>query len=311
MNPSSPTVMPVHFDFVDLRLFMNVADCSSMTTGASLSALSLAAASTRIKNLEQALGTQLLYRSKRGVSLTPAGETVLQYARLLLSQAQRLGDDLQKYSRGVRGHVRIFANTTAVAEFLPQALSGFLADHPGVDIDLRECPSDEIVRAVVEGKTEIGVVAGHVSTAGLETIAYFRDRMMLVVPRDHPLAPRRQIGFAESLPYEFVGMSAGGAMHSFIAGIAREHGWSLRLRIQVGNYDAMCRLIGSGVGIGVVAESAARRHARANDVKVLRLVDDWAEQPLKICARSFDALPLLSGRLVQVLVAQARAAAPG
>lgn len=309
MPASSPTVLPVHFDFVDLRLFVNVAESSSLTTGASSSALSLAAASTRIKNLEQALGTQLLYRTKRGVSLTPAGETLLQYARLLLSQAQRLGADLQKFSKGAKGHVRIFANTTAVAEFLPQALGDFLADHPGVDIDLREYPSAEIVRAILEDKAEVGIVAGHVSTAGLQTLPYFRDRMMLAVPPAHPLAARRQVSFAEALPYEFVGMSAGGAMHSFIAGIAREHGWSLRLRIQVGNYDAMCRLIECGVGVGVVAESAARRHARTTDIRVLRLVDDWSVQPLKICVRSLDALPGLARELVQVLVEQARAGA--
>lgn len=306
MPSSSPTLLPVHFDFVDLRLFVNVAESSSLTTGASSSALSLAAASTRIKNLEHALGTQLLYRTKRGVSLTPAGDTLLQYARLLLSQAQRLGADLQKFSKGAKGHVRIFANTTAVAEFLPQALGDFLADHPGVDIDLREYPSAEIVRAVFEEKTEIGIVAGHVSTAGLETLPYFRDRMMLVVPPAHPLATRRQVSFAEALPYEFVGMSAGGAMHSFIAGIAREHGWNLRLRIHVGNYDAMCRLIECGVGIGVVAESAARRHAATTDIRVLRLADEWSVQPLKICVRSLDALPGLARELVQVLVEQAR-----
>lgn len=306
MSSSTPTVLPVHFDFVDLRLFVNVAESSSLTTGASSSALSLAAASTRIKNLEQALGTQLLYRTKRGVSLTPSGETLLQYARLLLSQAQRLGADLQKFSKGARGHVRIFANTTAVSEFLPQALAQFLAAYPGVDIDLREYPSAEIVRAVFEGKTEIGIVAGHVSTAGLEALPYLDDRMTLVVPPGHPLALRRQVSFVEALPYEFVGMSVGGAMHSFIAGIGREHGWSLRLRIHVGNYDAMCRLIESGVGIGIVAESAARRHARTADIRVLQLVDPWALQPLKLCVRSVDALPGLARELLQVLVDQAR-----
>lgn len=307
MPSSSPTVFPVHFDFVDLRLFVNVAESCSLTTGASSSALSLPAASSRIKNLEQALGTQLLYRTKRGVSLTPAGETLLQYARLLLSQVQRLGADLQKFSTGAKGHVRIFANTTAVAEFLPHALGDFLADHPGVDVDLREQSSPEIVRAVLEGKTEIGVVAGYVNTSGLETLPYFPDRMMLVVPPAHPLASHRQLSFAEALPYEFVGMAAGGAMHNFIDGVAREQGWSLRLRIHVGNYDAMCRLIESGVGIGVVAESAARRHARTTDIRVLRLVDDWAVQPLKICVRSLAALPALARELVDVLVEQARA----
>jgi DNA-binding transcriptional LysR family regulator len=311
MLSSSPTILPVHFDFVDLRLFVNVADSSSLTTGAVSSALSLAAASTRIKNLEQALGAQLLYRTKRGVTLTPAGDTVLHYARLTLSQAQRLGADLQKFSKGAKGHVRIFANTSAVAECLPRVLGEYLADHPAVNIDLREYPSTDIVRAVQEGKTDIGIVAGYVGTAGLETLPYYQDRIVLVAPKTHPLAGRKQISFAEALAYDFVGLSAGGAMHSFIGGIAREHGWSMRLRIHVGNYDAMCRLVECRVGIGVATEAAAQRHARTTNIRVLQLVDGWAVQPLKICMRSLDSLSSLARELVQVLVEHASLANRG
>lgn len=119
---------------------------------------------------------------------------------------QHLGADLQEYAKGVKGHVRIFANTTAVAEFLPRALAAFLADHPPVNIDLREYPSADIVRAVHEGKTDIGIVAGHVSTAGLETLPYFEDRLMLAVPKGHPLAHRRCVDFADAIPYDFVGL---------------------------------------------------------------------------------------------------------
>ena len=309
MPSPGPIAAPVYFDFVDLRLFVNVAQSASLTNGASTSALSLAAASTRIKNLESALGAQLLYRTKRGVSLTPAGDTLLQHARLILSQVQHLGADLQQFSRGVKGHVRIFANTTAVAEFLPQALGGFLAEHPGVDIDLREFPSAEIVQAVREGKTDIGIVAGHVSTTGLETLAYYDDRLMLAVPRGHPLAMRRRVPFTEALAYDFIGLGASSAMHSFISAIAQDRGWNLRLRIHVGNYDAMCRMIESGVGIGLVAESAARRHARSTSISVLGLVDDWSVQPLKICVRELASLPGLARELVLLLVEQAHAGA--
>ena len=309
MSSTGLITAPVYFDFVDLRLFVNVAQSASLTNGASSSALSLAAASTRIKNLESALGAQLLYRSKRGVSLTPAGVSLLQHARLILSQVQHLGADLQQFSLGVKGHVRIFANTTAVAEFLPQALGEFLGDHPGVDIDLREYPSAEIVQAVHEGKTDIGIVAGHVSTTGLETLPYYDDRLMLAVPRGHPLAKRRRVPFSDALPYDFIGLGPSSAMHSFISGIARDRGWNLRLRIHVGNYDAMCRMIGSGVGIGLVAESAARRHARTSNIRVLGLVDEWSVQPLKICVRELGSLPGLARELVHLLVDRAQAGA--
>lgn len=305
-----PIIAPVHFDFVDLRLFVNVAESASLTSGASSSALSLAAASTRIKNLEAALGAHLLYRTRRGVSPTPAGDTLLQHARLILSQVQHLGADLQQFSKGAKGHVRIFANTTAVAEFLPRALGAFLAEHPAVDIDLREFPSADIVRAVHEGKTDIGIVAGHVGTAGLQTLPYFSDRLMLAVPRGHPLAGRRRVPFAQALSFDFIGLGPASAMHSFISRIARDRGWNLRLRIHVGNYDAMCRLIGSGVGIGLVAESAGRRHARTSNICLLGLADDWSVQPLKICVRELVSLPGLARELVHLLVEQAQADPP-
>lgn len=304
-----PINAPVHFDFVDLRLFVNVAESASLTSGASSSALSLAAASTRIKNLEAALGAHLLYRTRRGVSPTPAGDTLLQHARLILSQVQHLGADLQQFSKGAKGHVRIFANTTAVAEFLPRALGEFLAEHPAVDIDLREFPSADIVRAVHEGKTDIGIVAGHVGTAGLQTLPYYSDRLMLAVPRGHPLARRRRVPFAQALSFDFIGLGSTSAMHSFISRIARDRGWNLHLRIHVGSYDAMCRLIGSGVGIGLVAESAGRRHASTSNISLLGLVDDWSVQPLKICVRELASLSGLARELVHLLVEQAQAEA--
>lgn len=309
MPSLGPLNRPVHFDFVDLRLFVNVAESTSLTSGAASSALSLAAASSRIKNLEAALGAQLFYRTKRGVSLTPAGDTLLRHARLLLAQVQHLGADLQQFSKGVKGHVRIFANTTAVAEFLPQALGEFLAEHPAVDIDLRELPSADIVRAVHEGKTDIGVVAGHVSTTGLETLPYYDDRLMVAVPRGHPLAKRRRLPFSDAIRYDFIGLGPGSAMHSFISRIARDRGWDLRLRIHVGNYDAMCRLIEAGVGIGLVAESAARRHARTSEIRVLGLLDDWSVQPLKICVHELAGLSGLARKLVRTLVESAQSGA--
>lgn len=299
-------VPAVPFDFVDLRLFVNVAESSSLTRAASSSALSLPAASARIKNLEAALGLQLLYRTKRGVSLTPAGDGFLHHARLMLAQVQHLGADLQQYGQGVRGHVRICANTTATAEFLPSTLGTFLADHALVSVDLRELSSVEVVRAVHEGKTDIGIVAGHVSTSGLETRPYFSDRLILAVPSGHELAQRDAVQFRDAVSFDFIGLGPGSAMQSFINRIGREQGWELRTRIHVGSYDAMCRMIEAGVGIGLLAESAARRHAHTGAVRLLGLDDSWAIQPLKVCMREFEALPGLARELVLRLVQAAR-----
>jgi DNA-binding transcriptional LysR family regulator len=94
--------------------------------------------------------TKLLQRSNRGVTLTPAGSAFLHHGRLMLLHAQQLQDDLREHAKGIRGHVRVQANTSAVSEFLPRVLGSFLAGHPEVSVDLVEQHSPAIVRAVTE-----------------------------------------------------------------------------------------------------------------------------------------------------------------
>jgi DNA-binding transcriptional LysR family regulator len=128
----------MHFDLVDLRLIVRVADANSLTKGAEASHISLPAASTRIKNLEDSIGAKLLYRASQGVTLTAPGQALVRHARLMLGQIEHLRGDLQEYAKGIKGHVRVFANTTALEEFLPPVLKAYLLAHPDVNIDLRE-----------------------------------------------------------------------------------------------------------------------------------------------------------------------------
>lgn len=306
-NTGARVILP-RLDFVDLRLFLNVAAAKSLTLGAELSALSLAATSMRVKNIEEAIGTPLLYRSKRGTSLTPAGEAFLVHAQLIFHQLDKMSADLRQYAKGVKGHVRLFANTTATTDFLPKVLATFLAGHPHVNIDLREMPSADIVRAVQEGTADIGILSGHVSTEGLKTLPYFVDRMVLVTSQDHPLARRGTISFAEALDHDFIGRNPESALHSFIADIVTSYGRKLKLRIQVGSFEDMCRLIEEGIGIGVLPLSAVQRQDPARRIHVLDIEDDWSVQNLKICVRDLEAMPDFARELIDFLVADAAAA---
>jgi DNA-binding transcriptional LysR family regulator len=301
---SAIAILP-RFDFVDLRLFINVAAAKSLTLGAESSALSLAAASMRMKRLEEAIGTPLLYRSKRGMSLTPAGEAFLRNAQAIFQQVDRTSAELAQYAKGVKGHVRLYANTTATTDFLPKVLSAFLALHAHVDIDLREMRSDEIVRAVQEGRADIGIVSAHVSTEALKTLPYYLDRMVLVTPQDHPLARRGTVSFAEALEHDFVGRNAESALHSFIADIVTSYGRRLKLRIQVGSFEEMCRLIEKGIGIGVLPLSTVQRQNCLGRVAVVNIEEQWSTQSLKVCVRDLEALPDFARELVEFLVADA------
>src|SRR5436189_1183225 len=187
----------MRFDITDLSLFRHVVEAGSITRGAERAHLALAAASTRIRQMEEALGAPLLVRGRHGVTPTPPGRTLLQHARTILAQAERLREDLGAYAGGHAGQVRVLSNTNALTEFLPEALSSFLASHPHVSVDLEERLSDEIVGLIAEGVGDVGIVAGTVDPSTLETYPFRKDRFVLVVARDHPLAQRPQTAFAE------------------------------------------------------------------------------------------------------------------
>ncbi len=293
--------MPLHFDLVDLRLLVRIAEANSLTRGAAAAHLSLPAASARVKHLEERVGAKLLHRSSQGVELTPPGVAFVQHARAVLAQLEHLRGDLQEYAKGIKGHLRVFANTTASSEFLPRVLRGYLLRHPDVNVDLRERLSDDIVRALLDGQADLGIVAGTVRTESLDTIAYRQERLVLAVPAGHPLADERAIAFERTLDFDQVGLQEASAIHGFIRRICDELHRPLRLRIQVGNFESACRMIEAGVGVGVLPASAAYRHARTMAIGIVPLRDEWALRDLKICARSLTALPAFAVDLVELL----------
>lgn len=296
----------MQFDLTDLRLFALTADEGNLTRAASGRHLSLAAASARIKALEQQAGLPLLYRQARGVRLTPAGEAFLHHARGVLRQTEQLRMDLQDYSGGLRGHVRLFANTTAVTDFLPEILPAFLKANPKVNIDLQEKPNADIARGVLDGRADLGIVAGQVDTLGLRAIHFSTDRLVLVVPRGHRFARRKRMAFADTLDEDAVGMNEGSTLAAFLAQMTDKLGKPQKLRIQLSSFDAMCRMIGAGVGVGIVPESAARRNLQPMGLAALELTDAWSVRERFILVREREALPAYAQSLIDTLLAHYR-----
>ena len=246
----------MHYDLTDLRLFVAIAEAHNLTRGAERAHLAPSSASHRLQQLESALGTPLFLRKARGVQLTRAGEALLRHARQVFAQLEQMHADLAPFARGVRGHVALWANTHATHSFLPDDLAGFLRTHPQVSVSLEEHTSPEIVMAVARGEIEVGVVAERIEGADVELIPYRADRLVLITPAAHPLAARRSVHFAEVIDYPFVMLHSGSAIHTFTMNAAATLGRHLNVRIQVRSFEAVCRMVGAGVGIGLVPRSA-------------------------------------------------------
>ena len=288
-------------DLADLSLFRHIAETGSITAGAARANLALAAASTRLRDMEASIGAKLAERGRAGVALTPAGQTLLVHARLLLAAADRMHEALSAHAGGALGHIRMLSNTNALTAFLPDVLGRFLSAHPGITIDLREALSDEIAALVAEGAAELGIVAATADTSALETYPFRTDRFVLVVPLAHELAGRETIGFSELLDRDFVGLDQASALQRFVAERAARLGARLKLRVRLRSFDAVCRMVEAGVGVGIVPESTADAAAGTLAIRSIPLADDWAVRELVLCVRSLADLPPHTRDLVDAL----------
>lgn len=288
-------------DLTDLQLMLHIADAGSITGGASRSHMTLASASARVRAMEDALGQPLMTRGRRGVQLTPPGQTLLHHARAVLQQMERLHEELDEYGEGLAGHLRVMCNTAALSEHLPAAIGSFLAAHPRLSIEFEERPSQDIADAVRMRACDIGIVADSVDLSGLETVPFRDDRLTVVVPRHHPLAARRTVALADLIDADFVGLVEGSALQAHLAAQARLAGRQFRYRVRLRNFDALCRMVELGIGIGIVPDAAALRCARTMKIRRIALTDPWAARRLVICLRTRAGLPAHAAQFVDHL----------
>lgn len=298
----------MHVDLTDLRLFAAIVEAGSITGGAARSGLALAAASARVRGMEVALGAPLLERGRRGVRPTPAGLALAHQARLVLAQMEILRGELRRHARGgPRGHVRLLANTAAVEEHLPEVLGGWLAGHPGVDVELEERPSHEIAAAVAQGHAAAGVLALRGTIEALEVHPFCTDRLVLAVPRGHPLDSAGPVAFARALEEDLVGLAEDGALARLLARQAARLGRQPTVRLRLRGFEPVCRLVALGVGVAVLPELAVRRCQRSLPLGLVPLSDGWAVRRLAVCVRRLAELPHHARRLVEHLIATGKA----
>ena len=281
-------INPSHFDLQSLRVFLQVALTGSLTKAAEKSHMTLSALSKRIAELERTADCSLFTRHPRGLELTPAGTELVHHARAVLEAVNRMAFAMGDFAIGVRGNVRLWANTSAVTQFLPQDLAAFVRGQPLVRISLEEKLSEQVISAVADGEADMGIFADNVPSSGLEKYLYRRDRLVLLVPADHPLASKAEISFDETLEYDFVGLNQGSSLLQRLTEAAAGLERALRLRIQVSSFDAICRMIEAGLGIGVLPEGAVREGNTA--LRAIRLSDGWAHRSLWLGVRSRTAL---------------------
>jgi DNA-binding transcriptional LysR family regulator len=294
-----------HFDPLSLRLFVAVCEERNIASAAQREAIVPSAVSKRISQMEEATGTQLLERGRRGVTVTPAGETLWRYARESLALFDRMQAELGAFADGVQGHVRVFASMSAVAQFLPEDVSEFARKYENVRVSLEEREIWEVVRGVEEGRADIGVCWDAVDLRRLKTFPYHHDHLCAVLHANHPLAKRRTLAFEDTIDYEHVDIVARSIMKATQQGQAAAAGKRMRYRIQVSTVDAACRIVAAEFALAIVPREEARAMQQQLGLKVVPLSNAWAKRKFVISVRDEAALSVPARLLVDSLRASA------
>ncbi|MBS1852974.1 MAG: LysR family transcriptional regulator [Acidobacteria bacterium] len=278
------------FSLRDLELFVAVAEAGSIARAAERCHTVPSAVSKRISDLEEGFGAGLLVRNSKGVDLTPAGHALLARARGLLHQAGQLNQELRDFSSGLRGQVRVFANISAIVEFLPTVLADFLARHKDIRVHLEEHVSSVAAQAVADAVADVAIISDLPAIEGLTLLPFREDELVVVAKPDHPLAGKKPVSFADVLAFDFVGLHANSSLHYRLLREAAEIGRALNIRIHVTSFDAVCAMVAAGLGVGIVPRAATTPYTSSLGLVAVPLHETWAHRKLHLCVRSLEGL---------------------
>ena len=294
----------MRLDFFDLQLFLNIVDTGSLTRGAERSAISLQAASERIKKLELYYKTSLFTRHAHGVKLTLAGQTFTEQALQLMQQGKQLEQAMTPYATAKSMHMTLWCNSSAQSEYLPLLLPQYLIENPHVQIELKEAESSDMIQALQKGTALLGLISGFFDAEHLQTLEFSEDPLVLICPFDHPLQDKQTLQLAETLNFSFVGLMQYHSLQQSIENQARLLNCAIQYRLRLPNFAAIAQVVANGVGIAIMPKRAAERLNTLYNFQQISLSGEWANRKLLLAAKKFDQLPLSYQHFSQFLLEQ-------
>ena len=292
----------MRLDFFDLRLFFNIVDTGSLTKGAARSAISLQAASERIKKLEQQYQVSLFSRHSGGVKMTFAGQVFAEHAQALLQQGQQLSQAMAGFSEGLNSNISLWSNSSAQSEYLPLLLPQYLVNNPNIQIDLKEAESNDIIAALTNGTAKLGLISSFFATPQLQTLEFSDDPLVLICPEQHDLSTGKALKLGDCLNYPFVGLMQYHSSQQSIETQARLLHCEIQYRLRLPNFAAIAQVVANGVGIAIMPQRAAQRLAKLYAFKQIQLTGDWANRKLLLAAKNFDELSIAYQHFSQFLL---------
>jgi len=255
-----------------LKAFCLLAELKSFSKAAEAKFITQSAMSHLIKNLEEELGTRLINRHSKTISLTPAGKVFYEHAKRILDLYRRMEDDVYSTAGKVQGTLRIGASPTAATYLLSQVFYGFLKRYPGVHLDVPVSNTERIIDLLKDGSLDAGIVEGNLKDRTLHSEVMAEDEIVLIASDDNPLAKEESIRPELLVKEPFIMPERGSG--EFIDTFLQTNGIDpkdIRVSMTIGNQELIIRMVQAGMGISLVSKWSVFRAVKEGSVKILSI----------------------------------------
>jgi DNA-binding transcriptional LysR family regulator len=255
-----------------LRYFVAVAEHRHFTRAARDLAVAQPSISKQVRLLEDELGAPLFHRMRGNVTLTPAGEALLPWARRVLLDVGAATDEVRELAGLRRGRLSVGATPSLTTAILPGALARFRAAYPGIDVKLHEAGSQVLVRELVEGLLDLALVILPARHPSLITTPLLKEELVVAASADHPLAARKSVAVADLRNVPLVMFREGYDLRASTLAACGAAGFEPRFAVEGGEMDGVLRMTEAGLGVAIVPSMVVARGGPLRAVRISRPV---------------------------------------
>jgi DNA-binding transcriptional LysR family regulator len=265
-----------------LEVLMALVEAGSFTRAAAKLSLSQPSLTKQIQNLEEAVGSRLVNRGATGISLTPEGQIIYDYAKRIIRLREDAKERVVRHKAQESGHIYVAASTIPATYILPRLLSRLKHTHPDIRVHIQMHDSEETLQIVLNDQAEMGFIGKEPINKKLVVQRLWKDSLVLAVPASHPLSNRRAVKVEELREIPFIIREKGSATRDIIEEyLQKQLGTSLsRFNVicEMGSSEAVKEAILAGLGVSILSVFAIERELKQGMLATVDISDCAVER---------------------------------
>ncbi len=286
-----------------LKVFCDLVDLESFSLAAERNFITQSAVSQQIRALEDKFKRKLLerVRGRREVKLTPAGEVFYRESKFVLAAYDQLQENLRGLVGKIGGTVKIATVYSVGLHELPERVGEFMSKFPAVRIDLEYSRTTKVVRDVLNGTVELGVVAFPEPRRGITIAPMPQNKLVLICRPDHKFATRAQVKARDLNGQDFVMFERDTPTRKAIDRILKSYGIEVKKAAEFDNIETIKRAVAVGFGIAIVPLPTVTDDERNGQLAVIKLTEKEWVRPIGVIFRSDRGISLAAKKFVELL----------